>query len=449
MATPLMHNFKSIRTVPEASDVVDMVLGDSQASSSTHYEEDGIVGIRGFHTNKVKSAGQICVEKLGQILQDFPKLDEVHPFYGDLINVLFDKDHYTLALGQLKIAQSLVENITKDYLRLLRFGDSEYRCNILRTAAVNRITETMEKHKKSLVYLEQVRLHLTRLPAIDPGTPTLLLTGYPNVGKSSFMNMITGAEVEVRPYPFTTKSLFVGNVDHKNLHLQVIDTPGLLDHPLDEKRNAIEMQAIAALAHLNCAVLFFIDFSETCGFSIKQQVALLQSLESLFGDKPVVLVASKSDVRKLNELSFDEVELLTEAAQNRQIVPMSVMSLEGVEEARSKACELLLLAQKARKILGSGVQSTRISKQADAVSGEPGAGQEACVVRKFIDKLIEDRDDMKCWVAEKFDNEDVSPLHDAEQREHQPSPRKIGENDDLSPQPSEWEPGEDTLGEQH
>jgi nucleolar GTP-binding protein len=32
------------------------------------------------------------------------------------------------------------------------------------------------------------------------------------------------------------------------------------------------MQAITALAHLNAAILFVMDISETCGYSIEQQV---------------------------------------------------------------------------------------------------------------------------------------------------------------------------------
>lgn len=35
-----------------------------------------------------------------------------------------------------------------------------------------------------------VRQHLSRLPTIDPNTRTLLLCGYPNVGKSSFINKV-------------------------------------------------------------------------------------------------------------------------------------------------------------------------------------------------------------------------------------------------------------------
>ena len=78
----------------------------------------------------------------------------------------------------------------------------------------------LKRQSASLGYLEQVRQHLSRLPSIDPNTRTLILTGYPNVGKSSFMNKITRANVDVQPYAFTTKSLFVGHMDYEYLRWQ-------------------------------------------------------------------------------------------------------------------------------------------------------------------------------------------------------------------------------------
>ena len=94
-------------------------------------------------------------------------------------------------------------------------------------------------------------------PRKDPTARTLLLAGFPNVGKSSLINLITRADVEVQPYAFTTKSLYVGHMDYKYLRWQVIDTPGILDHELEE-RNAIEWQSVTALAHLKvCITSFF------------------------------------------------------------------------------------------------------------------------------------------------------------------------------------------------
>jgi nucleolar GTP-binding protein len=80
----------------------------------------------------------------------------------------------------------------------------------------------------------------------------------------------------VQPYAFTTKSLYVGHTDYKYLRWQVVDTPGILDHALEE-RNTIEMQAITAMAHLRAAILYIMDVSEQCGYSIEEQVRLHSS----------------------------------------------------------------------------------------------------------------------------------------------------------------------------
>ena len=66
-------------------------------------------------------------------------------------------------------------------------------------------------------------------------------------------------------------------MDYRYLRWQVIDTPGILDHEL-ERRNAIEMQAVTALAHLPCCVLFFVDISEQCGYPLDQQLSLFRSV---------------------------------------------------------------------------------------------------------------------------------------------------------------------------
>ena len=69
-------------------------------------------------------------------------------------------------------------SVCKDYVRLLKYGDSLYRCKQLKRAALGRMCTIMKRQNSSLLYLEQVRQHLGRLPSIDPNTRTLLLFGY-------------------------------------------------------------------------------------------------------------------------------------------------------------------------------------------------------------------------------------------------------------------------------
>ena len=63
---------------------------------------------------------------------------DLHPFLASLMNVLYDKNHYKLALGQLRTARHLIDQVAKDYVRLLKFGDSLYRCKQLKRAALGR-----------------------------------------------------------------------------------------------------------------------------------------------------------------------------------------------------------------------------------------------------------------------------------------------------------------------
>ena len=217
------YNFKKIAVVPTSKDFTDVVLSKTQRKTPTvvhrHFK---ISRIRAFYMRKVKFTQTNFSEKLTQILSEFPKLEDVHPFYADLMNVLYDRDHYKLALGQLNTARHLIDNVAKDYVRLLKYGDSLYRCKQLKRAALGRMATIMKRQAQSLAYLEQVRQHLSRLPSIDPNTRTIIICGFPNVGKSSFINKITRADVEVQPYAFTTKSLYVGHTDYKYLRWQII-----------------------------------------------------------------------------------------------------------------------------------------------------------------------------------------------------------------------------------
>jgi len=337
------YNFKKIVVVPTAKDFVDIILSKTQRKTPTViHKQYKISRIRGFYMRKVKFAQQSFHDKLSTILTDFPKLEDIHPFYADLMNVLYDKDHYKLALGQINIALHLIDNVSKDYVRLLKYGDSLYRCKQLKRAALGRMATIMMRQRQSLEYLEQVRQHLSRLPSIDPNTRTLLICGFPNVGKSSFINKITRADVEVQPYAFTTKSLFVGHTDYKFVRWQVVDTPGILDHPL-ENRNTIEMQAIAALAHLKAAILYVMDISEQCGHTIGQQIALFESIKPLFANKPLLVVLNKIDVTRLEELSPDQKELIqTFIKEEIPVMEMSTHSEEGVMNVKTEACERLL-----------------------------------------------------------------------------------------------------------
>uniref|UniRef100_A0A4W5QQH0 Nucleolar GTP-binding protein 1 Rossman-fold domain-containing protein n=1 Tax=Hucho hucho TaxID=62062 RepID=A0A4W5QQH0_9TELE len=149
-----------------------------------------------------------------------------------------------------------------------------------------------------LMVVLPVRQHLSRLPTIDPNTRTLLLCGYPNVGKSSFIN-------------------------------KVVDTQGIMDHPLEE-RNTIEMQAITALAHLRSAVLYVMDVSERCGQTLEHQHELF-NIQPLFANKPLLIVANKCDVKKICDLTEEDQKIFADlTAKGIPVIETSALTEEGV-----------------------------------------------------------------------------------------------------------------------
>eukprot|EP00299_Pterocystis_sp_00344_P008061 c2900_g1_i1.p1 GENE.c2900_g1_i1~~c2900_g1_i1.p1 ORF type:complete len:653 (-),score=128.79 c2900_g1_i1:30-1988(-) len=353
-----LYNFKKITTVPSSNEMLDIILSKTQRQTPTVVHPGyAISRIRQFYMRKVRYTQQTSAERLSKMLEEFPRLDDIHPFYADLINVLYDRDHYKLALGQVNAARSVIENVGKDYVRLLKFGDSLYRCKQLKRAALGRMCTALKRLNASLTYLEQVRQHLARLPSIDPNTRTLLVCGYPNVGKSSFVNTVTRANVEVQPYAFTTKSLFVGHMDYKYLRWQVIDTPGVLDRPLEE-RNTVEMQSITALAHLRAAILYVVDLSEQCGWSIAQQVQLFESIRPLFANKPLFFVINKTDLRKLEDLRPDEAAIIQRVMESGvTVMSMSTATNTGISEVKAAACEKLLELRVEQKLQSSKIDS--------------------------------------------------------------------------------------------
>ena len=356
----IQYNFKSIPIIPKVSDLIDSILSKTQSKTPTvTHPGYKITRIRKFYMRKVRFTEDSITEKLESITKNFPKLDDIHPFYADMINILYDKDHYKLALGTVNTAKNICQKIASDYVKLLKYGDSLYRCKQLKVAALGRMMTTLKKLGASFNYLEEVRKHLSRFPSIDPTERTLILAGFPNVGKSSFMNKITYADSEVQAYHFTTQSLFVGHTYYKNIRWQVIDTPGILDRAL-EQRNIIEMQTITALAHLDACILYFVDVSENCGYSIAQQVSLFDSIRPLFKNKPLVIIANKTDLRKYTELPEKDRKLIEEVAKEHQtyLIQMSNTTGNGVFDVKSKACDILL---KYREVKNSGAKTKDIT----------------------------------------------------------------------------------------
>ncbi|GFW46421.1 nucleolar GTP-binding protein 1 [Trichonephila clavipes] len=279
------YNFKNIVVVPTSKEFNDIVLSKKRRKTPTViHKQYKISRIRAFYMRKVKYTQTNFHDKLTRILTDFPKLEDIHLFFADISNVLYDRYHNNIALGQLNTARHLIDNVAKEYCRLLKYGDTLYRCKLLKKAALGRLWLSSSQN------LSDRSLQLG------------------HCGKRSISILtvsITRADVEVQSWAFTTKSLYVGHTDYKYLKWQVIDTPGILDHPIED-RNTIEMLAITALAHLRACVIFVLDPSEQCNYSVDEQKNIQFTCERLLAHRVEIKLKGKKAAAVLNRLEVAE-----------------------------------------------------------------------------------------------------------------------------------------------
>ncbi len=239
---------------------------------------------------RVEAIGKSLVSSLDFIGRSFPSFDQLAPFYQELVKSTLDYDLLKKSLGAVNWAKKQIAGLTIKYRGELARAQQVMLINKTRTAFSGRISSVIKQIKDNLRYLEESRKIMKGYPSLKTKANTIVIAGAPNVGKSTLLAALTGSKPETAHYPFTTQKLNLGYDAEDN---QYVDTPGLLDRPL-AKRNPIEKQAILALKHLATIIIFVIDPTETCGYTIIEQRNLLSDIKESF-TQPIILVANKSD----------------------------------------------------------------------------------------------------------------------------------------------------------
>jgi nucleolar GTP-binding protein len=288
MANPVFE-LPSILRAPE---LLDKALG--RAAKVTAKGRNREERARNLAIARVQTAGQTIQSTLHGYVRAFPTLERLPPFYRELVDILVDRDLLRKHLGAVDWAAAKAAELTREYARRLG-GSPAKHVPALRKEAVGRLSSVVRQVAVDLDAIVDARIALRRVPSLDPGLPTIVVAGYPNVGKSALVRAVSTGKPQVAPYPFTTQGVTVGHFERDYQRYQILDTPGLLDRPM-EKRNRIERQAIAALHHLANTVLFLLDPTETCGFTLEDQLRLLRSIEDAFPDVPIVVVENKADL---------------------------------------------------------------------------------------------------------------------------------------------------------
>jgi nucleolar GTP-binding protein len=262
--------------------------------------EPAFVKQKRLEIKRIVASGKALASTLRETALKMPFLDKLHPFYRDLIDVVFGARTYKHAVAKVGKAYVAIKAIAKEAITAVKTAPDKAALLKARRMYKARIIDLLNDLAPELDKLREVVVFLRRLPSIDPSLFTVVVAGAPNVGKSSFVRCVSTAKPEVAEYPFTTKQIHLGHIILRGDKVQVVDTPGLLDRPLSE-RNAIERQAVLALRHLAGVILFLVDPTPHSGFGLEMQYNLYREITMNF-QAPVVVAINKIDIASQEEL---------------------------------------------------------------------------------------------------------------------------------------------------
>lgn len=257
---------------------------------------------RGKHAEliRIEVVKDQLVNRLQKILNSFPVIEDLHEFYIALVKCTLDYGELKKCLGKVQWSIKRIILLWKKYKSKIQNADTQHDYNELRSQYYGRVSSVLKRIDKNLKELDNFRKIIKKFPALKTDIRTIVIAGFPNVGKTTLLYKLTGSKAEIRSYAFTTKGLNMGYIygskagKQKVRIVQLIDVPGTLNR--FNKMNNIEKQAYLAIKYLADKVIYVFDPTEA--YPMDQQIALYKKLKKDFPEKEIICFLSKTDLKK-------------------------------------------------------------------------------------------------------------------------------------------------------
>ncbi len=290
-------NFQKIPPVETSKFYLDLAFRKAREKSVEFKKKtrDVLVKSKIKETQKIDVIKDVLTSKLKKILHSFPETIKLPPFYQELIKLTLDFPIFKKSFGAMVWADGKIKGFSKDYVRRISRCNDPAKIKQYSREYYGRISSVMKQISKNLHYLEESRKVMKTYPDIKDMF-TICLYGFPNVGKTTLLNKLTGTKAKIAAYSFTTVSINAGYFKIREENVQVLDVPGILNR--DERMNNIELQAELVLDELADIIVYVFDLTENCGYNMKKQMELYKKVK---GKKTLVFLSKK-------DLLDDEME---------------------------------------------------------------------------------------------------------------------------------------------
>jgi len=283
----------NISPIMNAEQILDKAFG--RASKKTKEAKDRVERKKKTASVKLNTVAHIIEDTIGRYEDEFPTTELLPNFYFEIIDITIGIDQLKKSLGAINWAKRRAKRTLMEAAREVVSKEEEDEIERVMNQAYARTDSFLKQVDDDLEFLKDARKKLNSLPDIRPEHPTVVVAGYPNVGKSELVSRISSGKPKIDVYPFTTQEVGIGHFFLGYRKCQLLDTPGMLDRPKEE-RNDIEMQAVKALESLADLVIFMFDPTETCGYPMEQQEELCREIKEELPDVDFIEVENKSDL---------------------------------------------------------------------------------------------------------------------------------------------------------
>ncbi len=333
----------NITPVMNAEEILDKAFG--RASKKTKEAKDRVERKRKTASVKLNTVAHIIEDTIGRYEDEFPTMEILPDFYYDIIDITIGIDQLKKSLGAINWAKRRAKRTLMEAAREVVSKEEEDEIERVMNQAYARTDSFLKQVDDDLEFLKDARKKLNSLPDIRPEYPTVAVAGYPNVGKSELVSQISSGKPKIDVYPFTTREVGIGHFFLGYRKCQLLDTPGMLDRPKEE-RNDIEMQAVKALESLADLIIFMFDPTETCGYPMDQQEELCREIREELPEVEIIEIENKSDLDrsdsdrlKISALKGENLEELKEEikeilSEKRPIEDIKEEDLEYVKDPK-------------------------------------------------------------------------------------------------------------------